>query len=916
MKMEQRKINWRVILISSLCMIVALYIIYFIKGVFPFGSNNIAYYDMAQSYVPIYYHIYDALHGTKSFLFDWYSGAGGSMVDHLGAFTLNPLNLLMYLVPRNQVLNLMSIFLVIKVAVAAGAMSFYSSWKYKDISSFWHVVAGVLYASSGYFVQYYTNIHYLDIVVVFPLLIWAYERMILDKKVGAYIAIMSYCCLVNIYFSGLFCPFLILYGFVLVRGIQDKRERKKAAWRIALYTVGAILISGIITIPTLDVLNNSVRSYIASKNTYFDALAMTFTAYDGQKQFMLYGSELPIAIAIIYCVQKGKQGIKKNAGKLFLLIALMIPIWVESVNYLLHIVDYVMFPMRFGYILTFTALIIMGDIIQSCHNEEASETKEITVEKAEDEKKEENGEDNSKGSDMSFVGLFAIAMIPFSVIILYSFAKHFIDYGIVDVQYYHAYWLCFVCVAITYGLAWLSKRKDLIKVVTICMVVCQVLIGWYGFMAPKYDYYPETGEEMIWLSEEIKTAEAFETKELDRIKDKTVLLSSNYPFVMETASISNWTWGTNNQLLFNMMRLGYSNSYTRIMDVGGTLYSDMLLNIKEVVTLEEPNSDLYTVYGKTDNFYLSKMNYEYPFGFMVDDGFFTWDTTSTASGMEYQNEMFKAMTGNEKDLITIYPEADFVMGEGYDNNNPVYYKDYIIQADGRVILYLEPTQFYNNYVTIRVNGEWLKIPTLKDTQNMVYPGYFNNGIIDCGMFENETIDLHIEFQYENTGEDFNIGLFDMEVLEESVAALAAEQSTYEATKTGLVMEKNASRDGYVFLPVGYNPNWKVTVNGEKAEAKSGIGGSFIFVPVSAGDNRIELKFQPSGFGKGLLMTLAGVLICALGIFMDKKDTKIDFMAKVAEIGLYGLFFGIMIFVYIIPIVMYLVNSLARMFVAG
>jgi len=199
---------------------------------------------------------------------------------------------------------------------------------------------------------------------------------------------------------------------------------------------------------------------------------------------------------------------------------------------------------------------------------------------------------------------------------------------------------------------------------------------------------------------------------------------------------------------------------------------------------------------------------------------------------------------------------------------------------------------------------------------MVYPGYFNNGIIDCGMFENETIDLHIEFQYENTGEDFNIGLFDMEVLEESVAALAAEQSTYEATKTGLVMEKNASRDGYVFLPVGYNPNWKVTVNGEKAEAKSGIGGSFIFVPVSAGDNRIELKFQPSGFGKGLLMTLAGVLICALGIFMDKKDTKIDFMAKVAEIGLYGLFFGIMIFVYIIPIVMYLVNSLARMFVAG
>lgn len=910
--MEKRKINWRVILISSLCMIVALYIIYFIKGVFPFGTNNIAYYDMAQSYVPIYYHIYDALHGTKSFLFDWYSGAGGSMADHLGAFALNPLNLLMYLVPRNQVLNLMSIFLVIKVAVAAGAMSFYSSWKYKDINSFWHVIAGVLYASSGYFVQYYTNIHYLDIVVVFPLLIWAYERMILDKKAGAYIAIMSYCCLVNIYFSGLFCPFLILYGTVLVRGLEDKQERKKAAWRIALYTVASILISGIITIPTLDVLNNSVRSYIASARTYFDALAMTFTAYDGQKHFMLYGSELPIAIAIIYCIRNGKQGMKKNAGKLFLLVALMIPIWVESVNYLLHIVDYVMFPMRYGYILTFVALILMEDIIQNCQEETVSETKETAVVKAEDSNTEENGEDKSKSGDMSFVGLFAFAMIPLSVIVLYMFAKKFINYGIVDVQSYKEYWLCFVCVAATYGLVWFSKRKDLIKVVTIGLVACQVLIGWYGFLAPKYDYYPESGEELVWISEEIRTAETFETEELDRIKDKTVLLSSNYPYIMETASMANWSWGTNNQLLFSMIRMGYSNNYTRIMDIGGTLYSDMLFNIKDVITLEEPNADLYTVYDSTGNFYLSKMNYEYPFGFMVDDGFFAWDGMSSASGLEYQNELFLAMTGSEKDLITIYPEADFVVEEGYDNNNEVYYKDYVIQADGKVILYLEPTQFYNNYVSISVNGEWIKIPTLKDAQNVVYPGYFNNGIIDCGIFENEAIDLHIEFYYANTSEDFNIGLFDMEVLEESVTDLATEQSTYEATKNGLIMEKNASRDGYVFLPVGYNPNWKVTVNGEIVEAKSGIGGSFIFVPVSVGENQIELKFRPSGFGKGLLMTLAGVLVCVLGILMEKKNTKIDFMTKVAEFGLYGLFLGIMVFVYAIPIVMFIVNLLTGM----
>ena len=913
--MEFKKVNWKVILTSALCMMVGMYIIYIIKGVFPFGSNNIAYYDMAQSYVPIYYHIYDALHGTKSFFFDWYSGAGGSMVDHLGSFMFNPLNLLMYLIPRNQVLNLMSVFLVIKVAVAAGAMSFYSSEKYKSIDGFWHVIAGVLYASSGYFVQYYTNIHYLDIVVVFPLLIWAYERLIFDKKVLAYIIIMSYCCLGNIYFAGLFCPFLIIYGVILVRALEDKKERKQAFWRIALYTVGSILVSGIITIPTLSVLNNSVRNYIAQEETYFDALAMMFTDEDCQKQFMLYGSELPIAITIVYCIRKGKQGIKQIAGKLFVFAALLIPIWVESVNYLLHIVGYVMFPMRFGYILTFMALVLMGDIIQNCQKEETAEVQKVQVEGDKEQQTDVEVEKKTE-NETSFIGLFAIAMIPFSVIILYSFIKNFIDYGIVDLQYYHAYWLCFVCLIVTYGLAWFSRRKNLIKGVVICMVLCQMLIGWYGFMAPKYDYYPESGEELVLYSEEIRTAESFETEELDRIKDQTVQLSANYPFILGKASMANWTWGTNNQMLFNMMRLGYTNSYTRILDIGGTLYSDMLCNIKEVITVEEPDAELYTVYDNTENFYLSKMNYEYPLGFMVDDGFFEWDGTSQAYGMEYQNELFKAMSGSEEDLILTYPEEVYLVEEGYDKSKSVSYRNYSIPVSGRTMLYLETTGYYNNFTTICVNEEWIKIPTLKNYQNIVYPGYYNNGIIYCGLFENETIDLHIEFRYELTGEDFSVGLFNMEVLEESVQKLSVEQSTYEATKTGLVMEKNASRDGYIFLPVGYNPNWRVTVNGEEVEAKSGIGNSFMFVPVTEGDNSIELKFQPSGFGKGLLMTLAGILICVVGILADKKIDKIPVVPGTAEICFYGLFFGIMIFVYIIPLVMYLVNSLARMFAVG
>ena len=39
-----------------------------IKGIWPFGQNLIDYYDMGQTNAPLYYHIWDFLHG-KSPLF-------------------------------------------------------------------------------------------------------------------------------------------------------------------------------------------------------------------------------------------------------------------------------------------------------------------------------------------------------------------------------------------------------------------------------------------------------------------------------------------------------------------------------------------------------------------------------------------------------------------------------------------------------------------------------------------------------------------------------------------------------------------------------------------------------------------------------------------------------------------------------
>ncbi|HKM20917.1 MAG TPA: YfhO family protein, partial [Lachnospiraceae bacterium] len=88
-----------------------------IKQIFPFGSNTIDYYDMGQQIAAFYYHVYDALHGEKSLFFDWYSALGTNMtMNTSGCSSISLFNLLLFLFPRDMILQALSVFTMIKMA--------------------------------------------------------------------------------------------------------------------------------------------------------------------------------------------------------------------------------------------------------------------------------------------------------------------------------------------------------------------------------------------------------------------------------------------------------------------------------------------------------------------------------------------------------------------------------------------------------------------------------------------------------------------------------------------------------------------------------------------------------------------------------------------------------------------------------
>lgn len=86
-----------------------------LKGIWPFGGNRIDYFDNMQEVAPLYAHLWDFMHGKASLWFDWYTGLGTNVSMSISAFSmLSPFNLLLYLVPRNLILESISILTAVK----------------------------------------------------------------------------------------------------------------------------------------------------------------------------------------------------------------------------------------------------------------------------------------------------------------------------------------------------------------------------------------------------------------------------------------------------------------------------------------------------------------------------------------------------------------------------------------------------------------------------------------------------------------------------------------------------------------------------------------------------------------------------------------------------------------------------------
>ena len=331
-----------------------------IKQIFPFGSNTIDYYDMGQQIAAFYYHVYDALHGEKSLFFDWYSALGTNMVMNTsGSIGISVFSLLLYLFPRDMILQALSVFTLVKMMCMSVAMYYFLRKRIKS-DYFWMLCFSVGYGLSGYVLMQYTINQWLDIAVLLPLLMEGVCRLLKEKKAGMYIALLSLCLLESYYQSFLILMFVILAVGLYLLLLSEKEiiDKRRAVYLLAFATFLTIGVSAFVLIPQWIQTFQSTRfsNGAGEGNFYLNILKQVKGAYM-TRWWVLFGLSLPFAVIIRGIIRNFRMRDRKrlifSLGILFVVCA---ELFVESINLLLHFGSYVGYPIRNGFILCFVVL--------------------------------------------------------------------------------------------------------------------------------------------------------------------------------------------------------------------------------------------------------------------------------------------------------------------------------------------------------------------------------------------------------------------------------------------------------------------------------------------------------------------------------------------------------------------------------
>ena len=873
--------------IPGLITCAVIVFIYVFKGIWPFGANRIDYFDNMQQVAPLYAHLWDWMHGKASLWFDWYTGFGTNVSMSISAFSmLSPFNLLLYLFPRTLILESISILTLVKMIFMAVAMYAYINKKYNSLSYNMKVVFSLMYTFCGYTVLYGSCFTpWMDIVALFPLLMLAYENMMQTGKKIFYIIMVAIIFIINYYLGAMSLVYIFLISGAYVLLMSKKEKIKEHAWNLGIGTVAGLGLSCFVLVPVMMQLSGSQRggSGQGIVSQYIGWIKSAIIS-DGQmaafqRWMMLYGMAFAAAV-IIMGLKKFKEEKNTIRYMISLLLISLLPIVVEGINLMWHFGSYNGYTLRNGYIVAFTLITVAAYFAQRMFEEVTADKKQLVKQ----------------------LVIFVVAAAVYAVI-----------YNIIPSNdIILAAFILFIAIFIAAFIFYNKKlKKDGIGFdfnTIIAIVAIEVFIGAYSLIGPPkfYEYEPYQYGDYVQAANEVKDSLDIEESVTERIVNPDISLNANYPLILRRSAMSSFTAALQSDTQSYSKKFGYSKYFLWLLDSGGTVFTNSLFHVTQAVNVNELDSQMYTAVRSDGDYTLYDVNYKLPFAMSVNKNITRQDFSGNWEDLH--NIFYKALTNDTQDIVN---------GMSYTKKESSVIREYNVRADGKQAVYINIVDVNNrntdanaswliSSMHIYVNGEAVLVPTLGDVKNTAYFTDYNNNLVYLGTFENENFTIRVEYDdpwYLKVSEVSFAGL-DMDKMQSLVDKHADDYCETSYTSDSLTVKLNGSGvNNMALIPVVYSDNWNVKVNGKKVKAKS-VCGLFTGVDIHAGENVIEMTFEPKGKKAGMLISLATlIMMIASALILKFTKLKVPALLKMCAAFIYLELYNIVVVaMFLIPVV--------------
>lgn len=875
-----------VITLAIICFFYAIY------GIFPFGDKTVSWCDMNQQTIPLLMDFKDILDGKNGI---FYSNANAGGMNFWGVFLFflaSPFYLSVKFVEKSDIIYLVNILLALKLSLCSFTAAIYFKYINKELKPCYVNLLSVMYALCGYGIMYFQTLVWIDIMYLFPLLVIACERLCTKNKWGMYFFTLVTMMAVNFYLSYMIVIYIMLSVPILIFFKSKKEEKIKVAVSFVMSSFAALLITAPVWLCAFLQISDSARSGNVLQGIMYSSLFENL----GNKIAVLAFTVLGFAV-LPFVIKSGLCRNRRVLYNLFMLLFLMIPVIFDSVNKVWHTGNYQSFPLRYGFII----VMIMLELV-ACYFETLSESSKTS----------------KKIAMLMIVPIIAFAALTYFIIInnadkLSGYVKNLK----INTESLIIIAILSVFAVAIYSVLIILKNKGFLSHRIFSVLCATVFLTEFSLNFCTNLGYAVNDGEIFKKSAFIEASE--DDNRLYRTKTEKKYLHVNMLGGLGFNSFSHYTSLTAEKYMTAMKKLGYSSYWMEVGSYGGTCLSDAFLSVNKSIGFYYDFKSYYSVPESNNELQIADNSIYCPAGIISKNDPEDFSEFSYTDRYSIQKQLAGELFGNSS-MLKKYSYSNISEGTITSENGKisvtvsepdmskcqVYYE---FDVDGNQQIYFDLFgEFGNNLTESYYSSARVYVNGICITDD--YPTQKSNGIISLGEFRNEKVSVLIEFKKNISVTSLCVFGIDTDKLSECVKQI--DGCDVYKNKNGIYASCEGNDGEYLYLSVPYENGMSAYINGKKTILYK-VNDSFCAVKLENGENKIELKFFPSGFKISIILLVSGILLL---IFMIKKGMKILCNHKIFRLS--GVlicrfcFAFVFVFVYILPVALRLATKISQL----